>query len=97
LTKFDLSINNSLNQLRIGIISFKRHELYTDQKKCTQRVEAQKEENMSSEREKEKYMNDLLDDMERLREKICDDLDTDDEDEFDSDLDEDTVFCKLNC
>jgi hypothetical protein len=55
-------------------------------------VEAQKEENMSSEREKEKYMNDLLDDMERLREKICDDLD-----EFDSDLDEDTVFCKLNC
>lgn len=25
------------------------------------------------------------------------DLDTDDEDEFDSDLDEDTVFCKLNC
>ena len=55
-------------------------------------VEAQKEENMSSEREKEKYMNDLLDDMERLIEKICDDLD-----EFDSDLDEDTVFCKLNC
>jgi hypothetical protein len=30
-------------------------------------VEAQKEENMSSEREKEKYMNDLLDDVERLR------------------------------
>jgi len=24
-------------------------------------------------------------------------LDTDDEDEFNSDLDEDTVFCKLNC
>ena len=60
-------------------------------------VEAQIEENMSSERKKEKYMNDLLDDVERLREKICDDLDTDDEDEFDSDLDEDTVFCKLNC
>ena len=50
-----------------------------------------------SEREKEKYTNNLLDDAERLREKICDDLDTDDEDEFDSDLDEDTVFCKLNC
>ena len=44
-----------------------------------------------SEREKEKYTNDLLDDVERLREKICDDLNTDDEDEFDSDLDEDTV------
>jgi hypothetical protein len=28
----------------------------------------------------------LLDDVERLREKICDDLNTDDEDEFDSDL-----------
>ena len=37
-------------------------------------------------------MNELLDDVEReKREKICDDLNTDDEDEFDSDLDEDTV------
>ena len=31
LTKFDLSISNSLNQMHIEKISFKRHELHTDQ------------------------------------------------------------------
>ena len=31
LTKFDLSISNSLNQIYIEKISFKRHELHTDQ------------------------------------------------------------------
>ena len=31
LTKFDLSISNSLNQIHIEKISFKRHELHTDQ------------------------------------------------------------------
>ena len=30
LTKFDLSISNSLNQIHIEQISFKRHELHTD-------------------------------------------------------------------
>jgi hypothetical protein len=30
-TKFDLSISNSLNQIHIEKISFKRHELHTDQ------------------------------------------------------------------
>ena len=38
LTKFDLSISNLLNQIHIEKISFKRHELYTDQNNCTQRL-----------------------------------------------------------
>ena len=38
LTKFDLSISNSLSQIHIEQISFKRHELYTDQNNCTQRL-----------------------------------------------------------
>jgi hypothetical protein len=38
LIKFDLSISNSLNKIHIEKISFKRHELYTDQNNCTQRL-----------------------------------------------------------
>jgi hypothetical protein len=38
LTKFDLSISNSLSQIHIEKISFKRNELYTDKNNCTQRL-----------------------------------------------------------
>ena len=38
LTKFELSISNSLSQIHIEKISFKKHELYTDQNNCNQRL-----------------------------------------------------------